>query len=80
MQAMETTEEARRIIESIQSRYYLHPDDIAARERDPHGIETKRHKDTIEDIERMLKLYPPKWSLSHYFRISLELYKDLTHK
>jgi len=56
---METTEEARQVIEAIQREKYLHPDDIAARERDPHGLDTKRHEKTIEELERVLELYAP---------------------
>lgn len=62
---METTEEARRVIESIQRKRYLHPDDIAAREGDPDGLDTARHEDTIEELERMVELYAPDKTGAH---------------
>lgn len=55
---MATRSEARSVIEDIQRSYYLHPDDIAIRESDPEGPETKRQEETMKDREGMLELYP----------------------
>lgn len=54
---METTQQARQVIEEIQWSKYLHPDDVAARERDPDGADTKRHEGTIKELEGALELY-----------------------
>ena len=54
---MATRAEAGSVIEEIQRSYYLHPDDITARENDPEGAETKRQQETIKDREGMLELY-----------------------
>jgi hypothetical protein len=54
---MDTTREARNVIGSIQRNYYLHPDDIAMRERDPEGMEALRQEQTIKRYEGMLELY-----------------------
>jgi hypothetical protein len=53
---METTEEARQVIEAIQRERYLHPDDIAAR---PDRQDTERHEQTIKEFEDILELYAP---------------------
>ena len=63
---METTEESRQLIESIQRSYYLHPEDIEAREKDPNGKETKRNEETIKQLEGMLELYPSMTARPHY--------------
>ena len=55
---MEITDEARSVIEAIQRSYYLHADDIAAREHDPQGPETNRQEETIKDREGILELFP----------------------
>lgn len=56
---MQTTEKARRVIESIQRNYYLHPDDVSKREQDPDGMESLRQDQTIARYEGMLELYVP---------------------
>ena len=53
---MQTTRHARDVIGSIQRNYYLHPDDVAKRERDPERMEALRQEQTIKRYEGMLEL------------------------
>jgi hypothetical protein len=78
---METTEEARQVIEAIQRERYLHPDDIAAREKDPNGQDTRRHEQTIKEFEDILELYAPDMVKQALIlrRICKDLYSDLNH-
>ena len=54
---METTSDAEGVIKSIQRSYYLHAEDIAMREKDPEGIETKRQEEMLKSLEAILALY-----------------------
>jgi hypothetical protein len=54
---MATKKSPNQVIQAIQRSYYLHPDDIAARSRDPDGMETCRQEETIKDRENILELY-----------------------
>jgi hypothetical protein len=62
---MQTTTQARRVIESIQRNYYLHPDDVTMREQDPDGMESLRQGQTIKRYEGMLELYVPMYLISY---------------
>jgi hypothetical protein len=48
--------EARRVIESIQRQYYLHPDDLAFREQNPETAEAHRQLGMIRRFEGALDL------------------------
>jgi len=54
---METTSDADGVIKSIQRSYYLHAEDIAMRENDPEGVETKRQEEMLKSLEAILALY-----------------------
>ena len=44
------------IIESIQRTYCLHPEDVAARERNGDGKEIKHNEETIRQLQEKLVL------------------------